>query len=65
MAGNPPTRICEACGQLWSSGRFLDPTVETDCGFCGGRVVRLAEASSVEATVSAETGRLVPVGAPR
>lgn len=41
MAGNPTTRSCEACGQLWSSARFLDPTIEEECGLCGGRLVRV------------------------
>ena len=65
MAGNSTTRICEACGQLWSSGRFLDPTIETDCELCGGRVVRLSEVPTAEAPVSPGRGRLVPVGTSR
>ena len=31
MTRNPTTRMCEGCGQLWSSARFLDPTVDTSC----------------------------------
>lgn len=65
MAGNSTTRICDTCGQLWSSARFLDPTIETDCGVCGGRVVRLSEAPPVTASISAETERTDPAGAPR
>jgi hypothetical protein len=65
MAGNSTTRICEACGQLWWSGRFLDPTIEADCELCGGRVVRRSEASIAEASVSAAKGRLDQAGAPR
>ena len=26
MANELPTRRCDGCGQIWSSGRFLDPT---------------------------------------
>jgi ribosomal protein S27E len=40
MAGDLPTRMCEGCGQLWSSARFLDPTIEVECGLCGDRLVR-------------------------
>ncbi|MBA3264244.1 MAG: hypothetical protein H0T69_17610 [Thermoleophilaceae bacterium] len=35
MANNLPTRRCDGCGQIWSSGSFLDPTTKADCGFCG------------------------------
>jgi hypothetical protein len=35
MANELPTRRCDGCGQIWSSGRFLDPTAKTACGFCG------------------------------
>ena len=40
VAGALPTRTCEKCAQTWESARFLDPTIETDCGFCGGRLIR-------------------------
>lgn len=40
MAGDLPTGVCEGCGQVWSSARFLDPTIEVECGHCGGRLVR-------------------------
>lgn len=40
MTGDLPTRSCGDCGQVWASARFLDPTLETDCGYCGGRLVR-------------------------
>lgn len=39
MASNLPTRVCDGCGQIWSSGRFLDPTSKADCGHCGGGLV--------------------------
>jgi hypothetical protein len=35
MTNKLPTRVCDGCGQIWSSGRFLDPTSRADCGFCG------------------------------
>ncbi len=35
MTNELPTRRCDGCGQIWSSGRFLDPTAEANCGFCG------------------------------
>jgi ribosomal protein S27E len=35
MPNNLPTRMCDGCGQVWSSGSFLDPTTEAECGFCG------------------------------
>jgi hypothetical protein len=35
MVNELPTRTCDGCGQVWSSGRFLDPDIKTDCGFCG------------------------------
>lgn len=63
MTRNPTTRMCEGCGQLWSSARFLDPTVETSCATCGGRVVRLSEAPTVPLPVSAEDEALAPAGA--
>jgi hypothetical protein len=40
VTGDLPTRSCRDCGQVWASARFLDPTTETDCGYCGGRLVR-------------------------
>ena len=39
MENDLPTRVCDGCGQIWSSGRFLDPTSRADCGFCGGSLV--------------------------
>jgi hypothetical protein len=39
MANNLPTRLCDGCGQVWSSGSFLDPTTEAECGFCGERLI--------------------------
>jgi hypothetical protein len=24
---------------MWSSGSFLDPTIEADCGFCGESLI--------------------------
>lgn len=35
MADNLPRRMCDGCGQVWSSGSFLDPTTEASCGVCG------------------------------
>jgi hypothetical protein len=40
VTGDLPTRSCGDCGQVWASARFLDPTTETDCGYCGGRLIR-------------------------
>jgi hypothetical protein len=31
--------MCDGCGQIWSSGSFLDPTTHADCGFCGATLV--------------------------
>ena len=39
MPNNLPTRMCDECGQVWSSGSFLDPTIKADCGFCGASLV--------------------------
>ena len=39
MANDLPTRLCEECGQIWSSGSFLDPTIKADCGFCGASLI--------------------------
>jgi hypothetical protein len=39
MPNNLPTRMCDGCGQVWSSGSFLDPTTEAKCGFCGESLV--------------------------
>lgn len=39
MAQELPTRICDECGQIWSSGSFLDPTIKADCGDCGASLV--------------------------
>jgi hypothetical protein len=64
MANDLPTRVCDECGQVWSSGSFLDPTIEADCGFCGAslrhrrrlpdgltaELEQLTAASSVSAT---------------
>lgn len=38
MRNDLPTRMCNGCGQVWASGSFLDPTVEAECGYCGGRL---------------------------
>jgi hypothetical protein len=35
MANNLPTRVCDGCGQIWASGRFLDPTSVASCANCG------------------------------
>lgn len=51
MASNLPTRVCDGCGQIWSSGRFLDPTSKADCGHCGGSLLhrrRLPDGLAVE-----------------
>ena len=51
MASNLPTRVCDGCGQIWSSGRFLDPTSQASCGHCGGALLhrrRLPNALAVE-----------------
>jgi DNA-directed RNA polymerase subunit RPC12/RpoP len=51
MANNLPTRVCSGCGQIWASGRFLDPTAEAACGYCGGTLVhrrRLPDGVAVE-----------------
>jgi hypothetical protein len=71
MANNLPTRACEECGQVWSSGSFLDPTIKADCGFCGASLVhrrRLPdgleaelEQMTVAAGVSATNGAAAPV----
>jgi hypothetical protein len=53
MRNDLPTRICDGCGQVWASGRFLDPTVEAECGYCGGRLAhrrRLPDGVAVELT---------------
>jgi DNA-directed RNA polymerase subunit RPC12/RpoP len=39
MPNDLPTRVCDGCGQIWGSGSFLDPTIEAECGYCGGRLV--------------------------
>jgi hypothetical protein len=39
MGNELPTRMCNGCGQVWSSGAFLDPTAQADCGFCGEALV--------------------------
>ena len=39
MPNELPTRMCEGCGQIWSSGSFLDPTTQAECGFCGSSLV--------------------------
>jgi hypothetical protein len=39
MSNDLPTRVCDGCGQVWASGSFLDPTIEANCGFCGGSLV--------------------------
>jgi hypothetical protein len=66
MAHELPTRMCDECGQVWSSGSFLDPTIKADCGFCGSTLVhrrRLPDGLadelgqlSVSAAVSATNG---------
>jgi hypothetical protein len=51
MPNDLPTRMCDGCGQVWASGGFLDPTIEANCGFCGGSLVhrrRLPNARAVE-----------------
>jgi hypothetical protein len=51
MANELPTRRCDGCGQIWSSGRFLDPTAKANCEFCGESLPhrrRLPSAASVE-----------------
>jgi hypothetical protein len=53
MPNNLPTRVCDGCGQIWASGSFLDPTVEAECGYCGGRLAhrrRLPNGVAVELT---------------
>ena len=64
MTANSTTRVCEGCGELWWSARFLDPTVETSCAGCGGRVVRLSEAPTEPLPVVDEQEELVAPGAP-
>ena len=71
MANDLPTRLCEECGQIWSSGSFLDPTIKADCGFCGASLVhrrRLPDALADELEqlsaangVSATNGAGAPV----
>ena len=54
MTNKLPTRVCDGCGQIWSSGRFLDPTSKANCSHCGGALVhrrRLPE------NLAAEFGR--------
>ena len=34
---------------MWASARFLDPTTETDCGYCGGRLERERRTSTPKA----------------
>jgi hypothetical protein len=51
MRNDLPTRMCDGCGQVWASGSFLDPTVEAECGYCGGRLPhrrRLPDTVAVE-----------------
>jgi hypothetical protein len=51
MENELPTRVCDGCGQIWSSGSFLDPTTKADCGFCGASLVhrrRLPNGLAVE-----------------
>ena len=51
MRNDLPTRMCDGCGQVWASGSFLDPTVEAQCGYCGGCLPhrrRLPNAVAVE-----------------
>jgi hypothetical protein len=53
MRNDLPTRMCDGCGQVWASGSFLDPTVEAQCGYCGGRLAhrrRLPNTVAVELT---------------
>jgi hypothetical protein len=71
MAHELPTRMCDECGQVWSSGSFLDPTIKADCGFCGASLVHrrrlpdgLAdelEQLGVTTTVSTTNGAGAPV----
>jgi hypothetical protein len=72
MDNELPTRMCDGCGQVWSSGSFLDPTTQADCGFCGsslphrrrlpdGLAVEL-EQLSVTAGVRSTNGAGTPVG---
>jgi hypothetical protein len=63
MPNDLPTRRCDGCGQIWSSGRFLDPTAEVDCGFCGASLPhrrRLPDSVAVELGRMGEPGQSAP-----
>ena len=54
MTNKLPTRVCDGCGQIWSSGRFLDPTSKANCSHCGGALVHRRR---VPVSLAAEFGR--------
>ena len=68
MGHELPTRRCDGCGQIWSSGRFLDPDAKADCGFCGESLThrrRLPDGVGVELDLMSQQLPLppqVPVG---
>ena len=68
MGNELPTRRCDGCGQIWSSGRFLDPDAKADCGFCGESLThrrRLPDGVGVELDLMSQQLPLppqVPVG---
>jgi hypothetical protein len=72
MANDLPTRMCNGCGQIWSSGSFLDPTTRADCGFCGeslehrrqlpGGLATELDKLSATTAVRATNGAGTPVG---
>jgi hypothetical protein len=68
MTNKLPTRVCDGCGQIWSSGRFLDPTSKANCSHCGGALVhrrRLPDSMATEfgrGSVLAPPARIETVG---